>query len=230
MTVNDPPGAEPEEAQTLPTRRAFMGGGAAIAGGVVLMGAAPALATATDAFAATTTAGALTSAEVDTLKSVLNVLFPEDDLGPGAVAANVHVYIDRSLSGAFKAMLPTYKGMLAMFEKSARAMGAKSFASLSGSQQNDLITQFEAGTPPGSTESKQAVAGNFQLLLEHMREGLFGDPMYGGNKDLAGWKLIGYPGIQLVWSPQSQAVGAPLHPTNKTAKSYGGKPYNGPPV
>jgi gluconate 2-dehydrogenase gamma chain len=27
-------------------------------------------------------------------------------------------------------------------------------------------------------------------------QGFFGDPMYGGNKDMAAWKMIGYPGVR----------------------------------
>jgi gluconate 2-dehydrogenase gamma chain len=26
-------------------------------------------------------------------------------------------------------------------------------------------------------------------------EGMFADPIYGGNKDKAGWKMIGFPGV-----------------------------------
>lgn len=229
MTADDTPGADHEEAQSLTTRRTFLGGSVAIAGGVMFLGAAPAFATVTEVSAATST-GALTSSELTTLKAVLDVLFPEDDLGPGAVQMGVHTYIDRALGGSYKTMLPAYKSLLPMFDKAAKATGAKSFASLSSSEKTNLVGKFEAGTPPGVNESKEMVAGNFALLLEHMREGLFGDPMYGGNKDLAGWKLIGFPGVKLVWSPQEQAVGGTVQPSNKTAKSFGGKPYNGPAV
>jgi hypothetical protein len=27
-------------------------------------------------------------------------------------------------------------------------------------------------------------------------EGMFADPIYGGNKDFAGWRLVGFPGAQ----------------------------------
>jgi gluconate 2-dehydrogenase gamma chain len=37
-------------------------------------------------------------------------------------------------------------------------------------------------------------AGFFELVWQHLREGLFADPIHGGNRDLAGWKLIGFPG------------------------------------
>jgi hypothetical protein len=33
-------------------------------------------------------------------------------------------------------------------------------------------------------------------------EGMFGDPMYGGNRDLVGWTLIGYPGAQRQYTPE----------------------------
>jgi hypothetical protein len=63
-----------------------------------------------------------------------------------------------------------------------------------------------------------------------MREGLFGDQMYGGNRNRAGWKLIGYPDIKITWTASQQKLGAHVKPSGKTAKSYGGKPYNGPAV
>ena len=41
----------------------------------------------------------------------------------------------------------------------------------------------------------------FTQLRNDTIEGMFGDPMYGGNRDLAGWKLIGYPGAQRQYTP-----------------------------
>ncbi|HET9664889.1 MAG TPA: gluconate 2-dehydrogenase subunit 3 family protein, partial [Burkholderiales bacterium] len=35
----------------------------------------------------------------------------------------------------------------------------------------------------------------FNMLLRNTMEGFFADPMYGGNRDKAGWKLIGFPGL-----------------------------------
>ena len=34
----------------------------------------------------------------------------------------------------------------------------------------------------------------FESLLELTIEGFFADPIYGGNKDMVGWKLVGFPG------------------------------------
>jgi gluconate 2-dehydrogenase gamma chain len=42
----------------------------------------------------------------------------------------------------------------------------------------------------------------FDLVLKHVTEGFLADPMYGGNRDLVGWQLIGFPGAQRAYSPQ----------------------------
>ena len=219
------------------TRRGFLGRSAALAGGVGLVGASTArasrlLAAASHVEAAAAYAPvALTATELGTLQAVLGQLFPSDGLGAGAVGMGVDVYIDRALDGSYKSLLPVYQGLLPMFDKAAATMGAASFSGLSAAKQSALLALFEAGKAPGvSAADATAAAGSFQLLLEHMREGLFADPMYGGNRDLAGWRLIGYPDIQLVWTAGDQAIGAKLTATGKTAQSYGGKPYNGPPA
>ena len=36
----------------------------------------------------------------------------------------------------------------------------------------------------------------FKQLLLNTQEGFFADPMYGGNKDMAAWKMIGFPGAR----------------------------------
>jgi len=42
--------------------------------------------------------------------------------------------------------------------------------------------------------AKPAVSGFLSLLFEHTIEGLYASPEYGGNRGLAGWQEIGYPG------------------------------------
>ena len=36
----------------------------------------------------------------------------------------------------------------------------------------------------------------FKTLLKDMQEGFFADPIYGGNRDMCGWKMIGFPGAR----------------------------------
>ena len=216
------------------TRRVLIGRGAAVAGGVALLGAPADAAAKVEHASAMLESGhrvSLTKSQMGTLKAVLADLLPKDELGPGAVEAGVHVYIDRALAGSYKALRPAYANLLPLFEKAARSMGAKSYATLPAAKRTKLLASFEAGKPIGVPHAQgAAVAGGFALLLEHMREGMFGDPMYGGNRNLSGWKLIGYPDILLTPTVENQRVNGRLKPTGKTARAFGGRPYNGPPV
>jgi hypothetical protein len=146
-------------------------------------------------------------------------LIPSDDLGSGAVASNVHVYIDRELAGYYKDLLPLYQQHLADIDAAARKAGAASFAALAPQQQDALLRQAEAG------KLGAGLASFFSIVLEHTREGMFADPMYGGNRNYAGWDLIRYPGIKLVWSAKEQAIGTRVAPAHTSDATYGGHPY-----
>jgi gluconate 2-dehydrogenase gamma chain len=235
MPMDDEARAPQEEAAEtgLLSRKTFLGRTAVAAGSVALAGASQANASQLVATAKRLriahTPVALTTAELATLQAVLGQLFPNGHPGPGAVEMGVDVYIDRSLAGSYKSLLPVYQALLPMFDKAAVTLGAASFAALSSTRQIKVLQQFEAGHAPGASGTDATgAAGSFQLLLEHMREGLFGDPMYGGNRNRAGWKLIGYPDIKITWTAADQKPGTALKPTGKTARSYGGKPYDGP--
>src|SRR5437773_550208 len=66
-------------------------------------------------------------------------------------------------------------------------------------RQDEVITALEQGKVTGFTwPSPQAF---FNTLRTHTMEGMFADPIYGGNKDFAGWRLVGFPGAQPVYTP-----------------------------
>lgn len=70
---------------------------------------------------------------------------------------------------------------------------AKAFADLTPDQQDQLLKDLEGG--------KLELAGVdgktfFKMLLQNTKEGMFSDPIYGGNKDMAGWKMLGFPGAR----------------------------------
>ena len=44
------------------------------------------------------------------------------------------------------------------------------------------------------------------FLWQHLREGLFCDPIHGGNQGMAGWRLIGFPGAQFGYSADEQRL------------------------
>lgn len=158
---------------------------------------------------------ALTDAELTTLKAALDVIIPEDDLGPGANQIGVFVYIDRALASRYAAQLSAYQDGLAALDKAA---GSGGFAGLSADQGEEILKNAEAGTVDGLPD------GFFAMLLNHTREGMFADPMYGGNVNFAGWDLIGYPGVKLVWTAEDQAIGSTPKPEHISVAQYGGTP------
>lgn len=157
---------------------------------------------------------ALTPDELATLKLVIERLIPSDDLGPGAVEAGVHVFIDRALAGAEAATLPMYQEGLAAIA----GAGDDGFASLAAEAQDEVLVQAEQNGLDNQP------AGFFGLLLEHTRQGMFGDPIWGGNVDFAGWDLIGYPGMKLLWLPEEQAIDAEVEASNASVDEFGGSP------
>ena len=42
----------------------------------------------------------------------------------------------------------------------------------------------------------------FETMRTHTMEGMLADPVYGGNKDFAGWRLVGFPGGQALFTPE----------------------------
>jgi hypothetical protein len=77
----------------------------------------------------------------------------------------------------------------------------------------------ETGAATGFTGSS---AQFFALLLNHTRQGMFGDPYYGGNANFAGWDLLGYPGVRtMVTAADQKALEAnQLKPNHKSAYDY----------
>ncbi len=156
---------------------------------------------------------ALSPREFATLRAVVGRLIPTDDLGPGADEAGVHVFIDRGLAGPNAAHLPLFQALLAALDTGAAGNG---FAAATPERQDELLTRLEAG------ELADAPKGAFALLLEQTRQGMFGDPIYGGNRNFAGWDLMAYPGIKLVWTEADQQIDADVKPLHLSVKQFGG--------
>jgi gluconate 2-dehydrogenase gamma chain len=47
------------------------------------------------------------------------------------------------------------------------------------------------------------------MLWQNTGEGFFADPMYGGNRDFAGWKLVGFPGPRYNYVNEIEQYGKP---------------------
>jgi gluconate 2-dehydrogenase gamma chain len=115
----------------------------------------------------------------------------------------------------------TYKTGIEALDKATQSLYGTEFAALPERLQDEVIAGLEATDPtakPGDyppaavSEGKRlkpffvppapSAFGFFSMLQEDTSEGAFADPIYGGNRSLGGWKLIGYPGAQRAWTAE----------------------------
>jgi gluconate 2-dehydrogenase gamma chain len=118
---------------------------------------------------------------------------------PGATDAGVLNYIDLALAGAYADQQDFYRRGLASLDTYCRTIHNRPFTQLAAAQQDEVIKALEDGMATGFTwPSAQAF---FNTVRVHTIEGMFSDPVYGGNKDFAGWRLVGFPGAQPQFTP-----------------------------
>jgi gluconate 2-dehydrogenase gamma chain len=69
----------------------------------------------------------------------------------------------------------------------------KKFNELGPEEQDAVLTSFEKG----EIRVKGIDSAHFFALLRDLTiQGVYADPMYGGNKNMEGWKMKNYPGNQ----------------------------------
>jgi gluconate 2-dehydrogenase gamma chain len=210
-----------EESPRIITRRDLLKGvSAAVAGAAAISpaglssaaGATPAADAVEAAQAATGPAARaalenLTATEGDLLDAIVARLIPADALGPGAREAGVLRYIDRALGGALANSRDAYRSGLAAVDRYCRMSRGKAFAELPANDQDSVLIDVEKGA---ATSSGAGFAGSssqfFNMVLSHTKQGMFGDPYYGGNANFAGWDLLGYPGVRTNVSAADQQV------------------------
>ncbi len=118
---------------------------------------------------------------------------------PGAHDTGVLNYIDLALSGAYSDLQDFYRRGLAQLDAYCRKTYKQPFVRLQAAQQDEVIAALEQGKAAGFTwPSAQEF---FNTIRTHTIEGMFADPIYGGNKDFAGWRLVGFPGAQAIFTP-----------------------------
>jgi gluconate 2-dehydrogenase gamma chain len=156
--------------------------------------------------------------EAAVIEALVDRLIPPDDKTPGGKDAGCAVYIDRQLAGPYGEarglyMRPPFQDGAAnqggqspltpamRYRRSLAALDKHSQSSFAGKHFNQLPTDLQdkviAGMESGDVKFDNVSArGFFDLLLQNTQEGFFADPMYGGNRDMVGWKMIGFPGAR----------------------------------
>src|ERR1700732_2315371 len=152
--------------------------------------------------------------EVLFIEAACERLIPADELGPGALGAAVPNYLDKQLGGAWGAgerlyrsgpwqsgtpsqgyQLPFTPGEL--FHTCLRAIGRDleahktPFHEMSADNQDAYLKSLESGA-----HDLDGVPSGifFDMLREMCVEGFFSDPVYGGNRDMVAWRMIGFSG------------------------------------
>lgn len=152
------------------------------------------------------------------MEAIVDRLIPPDPETPGGKDTGCAVFIDRQLAGPYgrsaglymsppfqdgdpnqglqSPLTPAlrYRQSLAALDKHCRAAFAgKGFAELPDEQKDKLLQGLEKGEVTLHGASGKAF---FQQALANTQEGFFADPIYGGNRDMAAWKMIGFPGAR----------------------------------
>ena len=108
------------------------------------------------------------------------------------------------------------------------------FVSLTPEQQDEILTDFQNGRPSGfggnvyttvpyqgavapatvevlsPGQVSQSAQAFFSMLRTHVLAGFFADPIHGGNRDMVGWRMIGYPGAQAGYQNEIANYGQPF--------------------
>ncbi|MBX9847622.1 MAG: gluconate 2-dehydrogenase subunit 3 family protein [Xanthobacteraceae bacterium] len=178
----------------------------------------------------------LTPTEAAFITAAVDTIIPADNLSPSGSECGVAAFIDRQLAGAYGSGARLYRqgpfpkakpelgyqlelnpreffraGIEAANAFSRKTYG-KDFDRLNEKDREAALKTMEEGKAgfPGFSS-----ATFFNALLQMTMEGFFADPMYGGNRNMAAWKMIGYPGLPATYREE--------------IKTYFGKKYDKPP-
>jgi gluconate 2-dehydrogenase gamma chain len=192
------------------SRRRFLAGAALYGGALV------ALQMPNTVRAATTqlTPQVLTATEWRTVEVVTSRILPSEG-GAGAREANCINFIDKALANEEAVMLPIYRAGVPALNAVATAGHGKDFAELEGEQQDDLLMALQDGVAEAWSRDEVPSPDFFEMLRVHTLLGFLADPSYGGNRDYAGWKWVGYPGPRHSeggYSPAQMIGKAPIRP------------------
>ena len=153
-------------------------------------------------------------------------IYPKDDNGPGAMELNAAIYIDHQLaspwginakeymSGPFYEAEETQGSQIRILRKDLFLLGLAAldsysnekfegtFIDLAPEDQDAVLTAFSEGTAPDVSGVKSTLF--FNLLRTLTIEGVYADPVYGGNKNMEGWAMRKYPGSRMAYVQEIQ--------------------------
>jgi gluconate 2-dehydrogenase gamma chain len=151
------------------------------------------------------------------VEALVDHMVPADDLTPKGTDLGINIYIDRALAGAWgkgdrlymqgpwKPGVPSqgyqlpltpaqlYRAGIAATNAHCSKTYGHAFDRIDEAQREEVLTglagariSFDGGLP---------VRVFWSTLYQTVMEGMFSDPIYGGNREKAGWRMIGFPGV-----------------------------------
>jgi gluconate 2-dehydrogenase gamma chain len=163
----------------------------------------------------------LTKPEFALVTAMAETIWPTDELGPGARVAGVGYYIDGQLASGWgmgqrwymqgpfvqpqdsghgwqTPMVPRdiYRASLPAFDAYAVSKYGKPYVELPATTQAQALDDLRLGRVPVSLSGATTFAGSdfYAMFRQNVLEGMLSDPSYGGNRDMVGWKWVGFPG------------------------------------
>ena len=231
-------GKQSDDSSPIARRNFLFGAGTAVAAGLAPTAPAEAQAPAAAAPPAVDHEPllTLTATEHAFFVAAADTIIPADDLSPSGSQCGVATFIDRQLAGAYGGGARLYRdgpfpkgkpelgyqlpltpreffraGVAAANDWSRKTYGKDFDRLVEKDRESALKTMEEGKAPfPGFTSTMF-----FNALLQITMEGFFADPIYGGNRNMASWRMIGYPGLPATYS--------------EDIKKYFGKKYDKPP-
>jgi gluconate 2-dehydrogenase gamma chain len=206
---------------TIPRRGFLTGAGVAGAAAAALTAGLPPAQGAEPANAPVETWLVLTAEEAAFFSAAADTMIPADALSPSGSECGVPVFIDRQLASAWGAGAKMYRAgpfhlgapeqgyQLPLTPRDYFAAGVeatnvwtrktygKSFDRLSPDQRAEALTAMEGGKAAFENFDSKAF---FQRQLAITMEGFFSDPIYGGNRGKASWRMLGFPGLPATYA------------------------------
>ena len=154
------------------------------------------------------------------VEALVDHMIPGDGATPKGTVIGVNIYIDRALAGSWgkgdrlymqgpwKPGVPEqgyqlpltpaelYRAGIAATNRHCVKTYGRPFDKLAESEREEVLKGLDSGklTFEGGLSSRVFFSTVYQTVVE----GLFSDPIYGGNRDKAGWKMVGFPGVVAV--------------------------------
>jgi gluconate 2-dehydrogenase gamma chain len=215
--------------ETLPRRKFLLGAGlagTAVAAGLTPDAPAQAQTPPAAPVAAATSPQAeplllLNETEHAFVVAAVDTIIPADELSPSGSDCGCAVYIDRQLASAYGGGAKMYRagpylkgkpeqgyqlpltpaefitaGIAAANVWSRKTYG-RDFDRLESDKRVEALKAMEEGKAEFGGLSSRAF---FARLLALTMEGFFGDPIYGGNRNMASWKMLGFPGLPATYA------------------------------